>query len=213
MAADVAMFVAAVVVRDLQRDIENSDLRQQDILSMPVYDEPVYDEDIFSIPVYDKPVYDEDILSMPVYDKPVYDEDIFYELPGLMSQSLPHSVKFDDATEDEGVAVDGDDVTEIVGQILVMNFDWDLLYEMPLDNAPKDEECLQYKEVVEGNGGGFGSGKKGWPKGSKNRNKIGVQNDGEEICILSVNGNSVKMDFGEDGDKVNSRTIHKNEPP
>ncbi|KAG6388696.1 hypothetical protein SASPL_150128 [Salvia splendens] len=84
------------------------------ILSMPVYDTPAYDEDIFyelprSMPVYDKPVYDEDILSMPTYDKPVYDEDIFYELPGLMSKSPPPPVKFDDAAEEEGVAVDDDE--------------------------------------------------------------------------------------------------------
>ena len=44
------------------------------ILSMPVYETPVYDEDILLMPMYDTPVYDEDILSMPVYDKPVYDE-------------------------------------------------------------------------------------------------------------------------------------------
>ncbi|KAG6417532.1 hypothetical protein SASPL_119715 [Salvia splendens] len=100
------------------------------IFLMPVYDTPVYDEDIFyelpeppknsnnnilSMPVYDKPVCDEDILSMPVYDKPVYDEDIFYELPGLMSKSSPPSVKFDDAAEDEGVAVnDNEELEEIV---------------------------------------------------------------------------------------------------
>ena len=89
----------------------------EDIFSIPVYDKPVYNKDIFSIPVYDKPVYDEDILSMPVYDMPVYGEDIFNELPGLMSQSSPPSVKFDDATEDEGVVVDGDDIIEIVGQV------------------------------------------------------------------------------------------------
>ena len=46
---------------------------------------------------------------MPVYDKPVYDEDIFYEFPGLMSQSLPPSVKFDDVSEDEGVVVYDDE--------------------------------------------------------------------------------------------------------
>ncbi|KAG6433137.1 hypothetical protein SASPL_104745 [Salvia splendens] len=70
---------------------------------------------IFFISVYDKPVYDEDILSMPVYDKPIYDEDIFYELPGLVSKSLPPSMKFDNAVEDEGVAVDdNDELEEIV---------------------------------------------------------------------------------------------------
>ena len=63
----------------------------EDIYSMSMYDTPVYNEDIFyelpeapknskykilSMPVHDKPVYDEDILSMSVYDKLVYDEDI-----------------------------------------------------------------------------------------------------------------------------------------
>ena len=57
----------------------------------------------------DKSLYDDDISSMPVYDKPVYDEDIFYELPGLISESPPPSEIFDDAAEDEGVVVDGDE--------------------------------------------------------------------------------------------------------
>ena len=58
--------------------------------------------------------------------------------------------------------------------------------------CPTAEEFLQYKEVVDGDGGGFGSGKRGWPKGSKNGNKIGVQNDCDEICIFSVNGSSIE---------------------
>ncbi|KAG6387271.1 hypothetical protein SASPL_152458 [Salvia splendens] len=94
------------------------------ILSMPVYDKPVYDEDILSMSVNDdKSVYDEDILSMPVYDKPVYDEDIFYELPGLMSKSSPPSVKFDDAAEEEGVAVDDDEeYDEAEGENCLLGF-------------------------------------------------------------------------------------------
>ncbi|KAG6387438.1 hypothetical protein SASPL_152626 [Salvia splendens] len=77
--------------------------------SKNMYDEPVYDEDICSMSVYDKPVHDEDILSMSEYDKLIYDEDIFSELPGLMSKSLPPSVKCDVAAEDQGVAVDDDE--------------------------------------------------------------------------------------------------------
>ena len=64
---------------------------------------------ILSMPVYDTPVHEDDIYSMPVYDKPVYDEDIFYELPGLMSKSSPPSVKFDDVAEDKGVVVYDDE--------------------------------------------------------------------------------------------------------
>ncbi|KAG6399521.1 hypothetical protein SASPL_141002 [Salvia splendens] len=117
-------------VRDLQRDIENGDLRQQrrsmdnplfsDVFTSSDADEPSKNSNsnIFSMPVYDTPVYDEDIfyelseppknsknniLSMSVYDKPVYDGDIFYELLGLVSKSLPPSVKFDNAAEDEGI--------------------------------------------------------------------------------------------------------------
>ncbi|XP_047942865.1 ankyrin repeat and SOCS box protein 14-like [Salvia hispanica] len=63
-----------------------------------------------------KPVYDKDILSMPVYDKPVYDEDIFYELPGLISESPPPYVIFDDTAEDEDVVVDDDDEYGKAGQ-------------------------------------------------------------------------------------------------
>ncbi|KAG6424558.1 hypothetical protein SASPL_114976 [Salvia splendens] len=77
---------------------------------MPMYDKPVYDEDILSIPVYDKAEYDEDILSMSVHDKPVYDEDVFNKLPGLMNNSPPPSVKFDYAVEDEGVAFYDDEI-------------------------------------------------------------------------------------------------------
>ncbi|KAG6437145.1 hypothetical protein SASPL_102056 [Salvia splendens] len=108
---------------------EPSKNRNSNIFSMPVYDTPVYDEDIFyelpeppknsnnnilAMPVHDKPVYDEDILSMPVYDKPVYDEDIlsmpvvydklvYDEDILLMSKSPPPSMKFDYTAEDEGV--------------------------------------------------------------------------------------------------------------
>ncbi|KAG6391026.1 hypothetical protein SASPL_148772 [Salvia splendens] len=39
------------------------------------------------------------------------------------------------------------------------------------------EECLKYKEVVEGNGGGFVSGKRGRPKGSKNRKILRVSHN------------------------------------
>ncbi|KAG6430597.1 hypothetical protein SASPL_108667 [Salvia splendens] len=77
-------------VRDLQRDIENGDLP---------YTTRIYCRCRCMIS------HDEDILSMPVYDKHVYDEDIFYELPGLTSKSSPPFVKFDDAAEYEGVAV------------------------------------------------------------------------------------------------------------
>ncbi|KAG6394548.1 hypothetical protein SASPL_145137 [Salvia splendens] len=79
---------------------EPSKNSESNIFSMPVYDTHVYDEDILLIPVYDKPVYDEDILLMPVYDKLVYDEDLL-----LMSKSSPPSVKFDDATKNEGFVV------------------------------------------------------------------------------------------------------------
>ncbi|KAG6414201.1 hypothetical protein SASPL_126919 [Salvia splendens] len=119
--------------RDLH-DIENDDLRQQTNIddwrdwrcvrgkSNPMrsiapeccsMDDPLFNGDFTS--------YDADetsknsnsnIFSMPVYDTHVYDEDILYELPGLMSKSMPPSVKFDGAAEDEGVAVDDDEELE-----------------------------------------------------------------------------------------------------
>ncbi|KAL1532037.1 hypothetical protein AAHA92_32100 [Salvia divinorum] len=85
---------------------------------------------------------------------------------------------------------------------------------------PKSLKIEEVKKVVEGNGGGRGSGKRGRPKGSKNRKKIGAQNeaeampvdlrsgeeilsmnneDGEEIGVLPGNGSGIEMDFGENG--------------
>ncbi|KAG6382689.1 hypothetical protein SASPL_157604 [Salvia splendens] len=51
------------------------------ILSTPVYDTPIYDEDMLSMPVYDEPVYDEDILSMPMALPLMIDDE---ELEGIV---------------------------------------------------------------------------------------------------------------------------------
>ncbi|KAG6394025.1 hypothetical protein SASPL_144601 [Salvia splendens] len=88
---------------------EPSKNSNSNIFSMPTYDTPVYDEDIFyELPEPSKNS-NSNILSLPVYNKPVYDEDIFYELPGMMSKSSPPFVKFDDAVEDEGGAIHNDE--------------------------------------------------------------------------------------------------------
>ncbi|KAG6414100.1 hypothetical protein SASPL_126818 [Salvia splendens] len=94
---------------------KQSDFDHDSIFKSSDTDEPSKNcnNNILSMPEYAMPIYDDDMLSMLVYDTPiVYDEDIFYELPGLVSKSPPPSVKFDDAAEDEDVAVNDDEELE-----------------------------------------------------------------------------------------------------
>ncbi|KAG6437263.1 hypothetical protein SASPL_102175 [Salvia splendens] len=178
----------------LSMSVYDMPVYDEDILLMPVYDEPVYDEDILSMPVYDTPVYDEDILSMPVYDKPVYDNDDLTDSAVATSSSRNSFLD----KEKLGSKVAGIDwnFSGYGGIDEGCYDDWslDLLIAhkvQDIENVPRfshsmifeggsiqfdgegmcftTEGCLKYKEVVEGNGGGFGSGKRGWPKGSKNR--------------------------------------------
>ncbi|KAG6382747.1 hypothetical protein SASPL_157544 [Salvia splendens] len=106
---DDPLFSDVFTLSDADEPSKNSN---NNIFSMPVYDTPVYDEDIFYELSEPPKNSNNNILSIPVYDKPIYDEDKFYELPGLVSKFPPPFVKFDDTADDEGVAVDDDEELE-----------------------------------------------------------------------------------------------------